>query len=54
MSRTIVGPLCEKNDQFTKEEVAEILKISCNCIKSYRIKRQYEGEVVYRLYAEAD
>jgi hypothetical protein len=54
MSKTIVGPQCEKDDQFTKEKVAEILNISSDRIKRHEIRRLYEGEVVYRLYALVD
>ena len=54
MVKTVVGPECEKDDEFNHEEAARLLNIDKNKLKNYYIKRLYEGEVVYRLYGVAE
>jgi len=54
LSKLIVGPHCEKDEKFMNGEVAEILKIDVGRIKKHWVKRSYDGEVFYQLYAEVD
>jgi len=49
-----IGPRCEKDDKFTDEEIAKILKISVSRIRKHSIERGYDGDVFYQLYVEID
>jgi hypothetical protein len=54
VSKLKIGPQCEKDDKFTNEDVAKILKIDVGRIKKHWVKRLYDGEVFYQLFAEVD
>lgn len=49
-----IGPQCEKDDKFTNEEIAKILKISVSQIRKHWIREGYDGDVFYQLYVEID